>query len=102
MAIENGQLVCMKVLINEGASVNLADPGGITTLMTAVASRSLAFVKLLVNAGASVNSRDLHGRSVLRVHGWREHCLYEVHSQVWGSHQPTGQPWKKSFAVLLE
>uniref|UniRef100_A0A0C3UG35 Uncharacterized protein n=1 Tax=Guillardia theta (strain CCMP2712) TaxID=905079 RepID=A0A0C3UG35_GUITC len=50
--------MCVKILIQRGADVDLADNEGITPLHYAALSQSFANLKLLLEAGAQINSYD--------------------------------------------
>ncbi len=59
------------LLLEHGATVNVADRDGVTPLMRAVDLRDLRMARLLLNSGAQVNAKDFRGhtaltRSVLR------------------------------------
>ncbi|MCX6770514.1 MAG: ankyrin repeat domain-containing protein [Candidatus Micrarchaeota archaeon] len=63
VAVENGQLQTMKILIEAGANVNSARQN--TPLTLAMAQNNLDAVKLLIESGAGVDSRDTSRRTAL-------------------------------------
>lgn len=54
-----------KLLIDNGAGINIKDESGRTALMYAASCNSLKIAKLLIDNGADVNADDGYGRTVL-------------------------------------
>lgn len=54
-------------LINHGAQVNAANPGGVTALMIAAANDHPGVAELLLRSGADVNARSEDGRTALDI-----------------------------------
>jgi Ankyrin repeats (3 copies) len=65
VAAASGHVDTLRLLIERGATVKLADDYGDTALMAAVRAGSIESVKLLLAAGADANARDKAGRSAL-------------------------------------
>lgn len=53
----------VKLLVANGAEVNVHDRDGMTPLMRAIALRDLRMVKLLLDAGAHINATDHRGHT---------------------------------------
>ena len=64
-AAREGCVDCARLLIGEGATVDLADPDGITPLMMALMNRRFDTAAYLIEAGAEVNRWDWWGRTPL-------------------------------------
>ena len=64
-AAEAGSYICMKLLIEAGADVNVSNPRKCTALMTAAGSQHDKCVKLLIDSGADVNGIDSNKRTAL-------------------------------------
>jgi len=60
-----GCMDCAKALVEHGAKVNLADPEGVTPLISAIFNAHFDVAKYLTEQGASVNQWDWWGRSPL-------------------------------------
>ncbi len=65
-AARRGDLVAVRLLIKQGADVNLSHTEfGVTALTEAVTSRRFNIVNYLLGHGASINLRDKHGYTLL-------------------------------------
>ncbi len=64
-AVEKGNMVTVKNLIDAGVAVNATKYEGSTALMSAAGSGHAEIVKLLLDVGAYVNARDRHGNTAL-------------------------------------
>ncbi len=64
-AAENGDDVCLDVLLKSGANVNVMDTKGSTCLMKAARSGHFACVDLLLKSGDNVNQADQSGCTAL-------------------------------------
>jgi hypothetical protein len=70
LAARHGQVECMGVLIEAGASPKGTDKLGRTPLMAAVQSRDAGAIRYLLENGADVDARDrLEGTALLRAAG---------------------------------
>ena len=67
VACANGHTRAAKILIENGANVNVADDIGETALMVASANDDLETIKLLIQHGADVNAKDEDGETALMV-----------------------------------
>ena len=66
IAAASGHVDTLRLLIERGSNVNLADDHSDTALMSAVRAGSIESVKLLLVSGADVNARDQAGRTPSR------------------------------------
>ena len=69
------QAECVRLLLEKGAEINLADQSGGTALMSAACFGCTLSVKVLLNAGADSTLRDHKGRSaedLARERGWED------------------------------
>jgi ankyrin repeat protein len=64
-ATREGCLECVKAMVEGKADLNLADPEGVTPLITAVWNAHWDVASYLIKAGANVNKWDWWGRSPL-------------------------------------
>jgi uncharacterized protein len=64
-AAVRGNVGVMKLLIENGADVNMADKDGWTALMGATVQGHLESVKLLLERGAAVNAKNHNGETAL-------------------------------------
>ncbi|CUG44955.1 ankyrin repeat protein, putative [Bodo saltans] len=64
-AMKSGSIEAVKLLVDHGASVNLADKEDVSPLMEAVSGGNQEIVKLIIDAGADVNARNRMGVSPL-------------------------------------
>jgi ankyrin repeat protein len=64
-ATREGCLECVKAMVEGKADLNLADPEGVTPLITAVWNAHWDVAAYLIKAGANVNKWDWWGRSPL-------------------------------------
>ena len=64
-ATREGCLECVKAMVEAKADLNLADPEGVTPLITAVWNAHWDTAAYLIKAGANVNKWDWWGRSAL-------------------------------------
>lgn len=64
-AARQGCLECVKILIEAGADVNLADPQGVTPTIIATANFSFDVASYLLTKGANPNKWDWWGRTPL-------------------------------------
>lgn len=64
-AARDGRIEVMRVLLQAGAAVDLADPDGSTPLILALMNGNWDAAKLLVEAGADVNQWDWWGQAPL-------------------------------------
>lgn len=62
-AARKGCIECVRILLDAGADIDLADPDGVTPLMLATLNLNFDTAALLVKRGADVNRWDLWGRS---------------------------------------
>ena len=63
LAASNGDLVTLKQLLRNGASVNFRDADGGTALMAAGMNGQTECVKVLIGAGADVHAKDSLGET---------------------------------------
>ncbi len=54
---------CVKALLEKGAKIDLADPEGVSPLITAVFNAHFDVAKYLIEKGANINHWDWWGRS---------------------------------------
>ncbi len=66
-AAREGCIECLRVLLDGGADIDLADPDGTTPLVFALLNRNWEAAKFLIEAGADVNLWDLYGQTPLYV-----------------------------------
>lgn len=66
-AANRGMLQLLRLLINRGADVNVADDGGWTPLMLAVRGGKLAAMQALLDAGADAEARNRQGHTALHL-----------------------------------
>jgi len=66
-AAREGCIDCMRVLLERGADINLADPDGTTPLILALLNRNYNAARFLIGAGADVNLWDIYGQTPLYV-----------------------------------
>jgi hypothetical protein len=64
-AVEAGELMAVRRLLDSGASPSARDPEGVTALMTATIHGHGAVAGLLLDRGADVNARDADGVTAL-------------------------------------
>ncbi|HSP68766.1 MAG TPA: ankyrin repeat domain-containing protein [Bryobacteraceae bacterium] len=64
-ATREGCLECVKAMVEGKADLNLADPEGVTPLITAIWNAHFDVAAYLIKAGANVNKWDWWGRSPL-------------------------------------
>lgn len=62
-AVVEGEIRFIKLLLEYGSDVNVAEKSGVSPLMSASSMGNLDIVKLLVKAGASLNIEDICGRT---------------------------------------
>ena len=60
-AAKKGQVLCVDMLVNNGAMINVADDWGETPLMLGVRSGSLETVQVLLGSGARLEMTNLRG-----------------------------------------
>ena len=66
-AAREGCTECLRVLLKNGAEIDLADPDGATPLIVALLNRNWDAARFLVEAGADVNLWDFYGQTPLYV-----------------------------------
>ena len=66
-AAREGCIDCLRVLLDGGADIDLADPDGTTPLVFALLNRNWDAARFLIEAGADVNLWDLYGQTPLYV-----------------------------------
>lgn len=66
----------VKLLINNGADINIIDGNGLTPLMIAVLLKEFEYVKLLVDYGCDVNIKNNKGTTALLL-SFRHHDIFE-------------------------
>jgi ankyrin repeat protein len=64
-AARDGSLDAARVLLEAGASLNVADPNGMTPLLMAITNGKIDVAQLLVDKGADVRAADWYGRTPL-------------------------------------
>jgi uncharacterized protein len=64
-ATREGCMECVKALLEHGAKIDLADPEGVTPLITAVFNTRFDVANYLIEKGANVNKWDWWGRTPL-------------------------------------
>jgi len=64
-ATREGCLECVKAMVEGKADLNMADPEGVTPLITAVWNAHWDVASYLIKAGANINKWDWWGRSAL-------------------------------------
>jgi len=64
-AVAKGDLGAVRVLLENGASIDAHDDGRGTPLMVAVGSHNIAMVKLLLEKGANISVRDKYEETAL-------------------------------------
>lgn len=64
-ATREGCMNCVKALVDHGAKLDLADPEGVTPLITAIFNTRFDVAKYLIDKGADVNKWDWWGRTPL-------------------------------------
>lgn len=64
-AVAKGDLGAVRVLLDNGASIDAHDEGRGTPLMVAVGNHDIAMVKLLLEKGANISVRDRYGETAL-------------------------------------
>jgi ankyrin repeat protein len=68
IAIREGHLGIVKILLEAGADPNLIDEdSGITPLISAVRGQYIEIIRLLLQAGAKINDKDSNGKTALDV-----------------------------------
>lgn len=65
-AIESGSsLEIIKLLIESGSDVNIADNNGVTPLMLAIVfTNSVDLIQFLIRSGADINEKDAEGHDI--------------------------------------
>ncbi|HEY5667267.1 MAG TPA: ankyrin repeat domain-containing protein [Gammaproteobacteria bacterium] len=58
-------IVCVDVLLAEGADINLPDPDGVSPLHVAIMNANWDLARQLIEAGADVNQWDIYGAAPL-------------------------------------
>jgi ankyrin repeat protein len=58
-------LACVKVLLDNGADMNLPDPDGVSPLLVSIMNSNWDLAKQLIVAGADVNQWDIYGEAPL-------------------------------------
>jgi ankyrin repeat protein len=58
-------LACVKVLLDNGADIDLPDPDGVSPLLLAIMNSNWDLAKQLIEAGADVNQWDMYGEAPL-------------------------------------
>ncbi len=66
-AAREGCIDCLKVLLEEGADIDLPDPDGATALIMALLNYHWDAGRFLIEAGADVNLWDIYGQTPLYV-----------------------------------
>lgn len=66
-AAREGCIDCLRVLLEEGADIDLPDPDGATALIVALLNYHWDTGRFLIEAGADVNLWDIYGQSPLYV-----------------------------------
>ena len=66
-AAREGCIDCMRVMLEKGADIDLADPDGTTPLILALLNRNYNAARFLIGAGADVNLWDIYGQTPLYV-----------------------------------
>jgi ankyrin repeat protein len=66
-AAREGCIDCLKVLLDEGADIDLPDPDGATALIMALLNYHWDTGRFLIEAGADVNLWDIYGQTPLYV-----------------------------------
>jgi ankyrin repeat protein len=66
-AAREGCIECLRVLLDGGAEIDLADPDGTTPLILALLNGNWESARFLIQAGADVNLWDLYGQTPLYV-----------------------------------
>ncbi|XP_034949607.1 putative ankyrin repeat protein RF_0381 [Chelonus insularis] len=64
-AVRSGEIKIVRLLLENGANVNLRNENGITPIINAAWKNNLGMIKLLLKYGADVTNADSSGRTVL-------------------------------------
>ena len=64
-AARDGQIEAVRLLVEAGAKLEVAEYNGITALLMAISNDHHDIAKLLIDAGANVNAADWYGREPL-------------------------------------
>jgi len=65
LAIQGGNMKIIKLLVENGAKLNIANTWGKTELMTAAGYKNLEITKYLVENGADINMKDNWGKNAM-------------------------------------
>jgi uncharacterized protein len=66
-AAREGCIACMRVLLEKGADIDLADPDATTALTMALLNRNYEAAKFLIEKGADIHGWDVYGQTPLYV-----------------------------------
>jgi ankyrin repeat protein len=64
-AARDGRLEAAKILLDNGADINLVEANGITPLITAIVNNRVEMARLLIDRGADIKAADWYGRTPL-------------------------------------
>jgi ankyrin repeat protein len=64
-AARDGRLEAAKILLDNGADINLVEANGITPLITAIVNNRVEMARLLIDRGADIKTADWYGRTPL-------------------------------------
>ena len=81
-AIGTGENKALKILIQNGADVNIFDRPGQTPLMQAIDSQNVEGFKILIMNGADINKKSKYGYSVIDLLNKKEDSVRQVFFEV--------------------